>query len=377
MLVGYLGDSRMDQGGNTTTYRLGYDFMSQACLRSKGLLPYGSKQGVPGDTTTGMLTRLNGGLLTQASPAGFADCGVVVVLGGTNDWTAVAAGSITLATVKANIVAIATAIKAAGKLPVLCTETPRTAASTYQGYIDDFNTWITRYATANGLPLVDLFSVLVNPSNGQLQAALDSGDNIHPNPAGFAVMADAVIAALSKDLHGTSPLWLPARTGDTKDLLGGKGLFLTGASGLGTSWNNFSAGTAPTLSIANAADVGNWQRISRASGDTGNSLLQWSTGSGFTIGHDYLLTGRLQTSGINAAGSWVTCQVTYNGSAAEASPVFQLAADVPDGIFSIRFTIPTGVTTLKVSFQVAAAPTGACYAQVARVGLYDLTAQGF
>ena len=60
-----------------------------------------------------------------------------------------------------------------------------------QAKIDAVNAWIR----ARGLPYVDLYNSALNDGSGNLAAAYDSGDHLHPNTAGAAYIESLVRAA--------------------------------------------------------------------------------------------------------------------------------------------------------------------------------------
>ena len=62
--------------------------------------------------------------------------------------------------------------------------------------IDQLNAWIEQYAAQQGLQVVDYHGVLVGPDGKQYQSSL-TVDGIHPNPAGYAVMAPLIDAAIA------------------------------------------------------------------------------------------------------------------------------------------------------------------------------------
>ncbi|HXS37327.1 MAG TPA: GDSL-type esterase/lipase family protein [Flavipsychrobacter sp.] len=73
--------------------------------------------------------------------------------------------------------------------PVLATLVPQGP-----GVVDPFNRRIQAVAAADTLPVVDIWSALVDTATGYLQAKYNYGDNIHPNPLGHQVMAQTIVS---------------------------------------------------------------------------------------------------------------------------------------------------------------------------------------
>ena len=62
------------------------------------------------------------------------------------------------------------------------------------------NDWMRQYAAAHGHVYLDYFSAMID-DKGLLRADL-SGDDLHPNAAGYAIMAPLAEAAIQKALAG-------------------------------------------------------------------------------------------------------------------------------------------------------------------------------
>jgi lysophospholipase L1-like esterase len=111
-------------------------------------------------------------------------------------------------------------VRAAGKRVLLGTMTPMVGALS-ETYGDaqaetnrrQINAWVRSPGAADGV--VDFDAVLTDPGDpGRLRSALDSGDGLHPNLAGYRIMADAVALTLLKaepQLRGALKVAVPAR----------------------------------------------------------------------------------------------------------------------------------------------------------------------
>ncbi|PYU37417.1 MAG: hypothetical protein DMG53_28375 [Acidobacteria bacterium] len=131
---------------------------------------------------------------------------VVVILAGTND-IAGNTGPITLEETEGNLASMAELARANGIRVVLSSVMP---VSNYghdrEGHpidmrikrppekILELNTWIKKYAAEKGHVYLDYFSIMVD-DEGLLKKEI-SADGLHPNAAGYAVMAPVAEKAI-------------------------------------------------------------------------------------------------------------------------------------------------------------------------------------
>ncbi|BDU72518.1 GDSL-type esterase/lipase family protein [Mesoterricola silvestris] len=160
--------------------------------------PYVNR-GISGQTTGQMLLRFRQDVVALHPRA-------VVILAGTND-LAGNTGPIALEDIEANLASLTDLAVANGIRPVLCTVLPvhnDTPAS--RDYfvtrpldrIRALDDWIRSHCERNRLDLADLHAATLD-GRGQLKRTL-ADDGLHPNAAGFAVVAPLVEAALRKAL---------------------------------------------------------------------------------------------------------------------------------------------------------------------------------
>lgn len=169
-------------------------------------------RGISGQTTPQMLIRFKQDVV-HLNPR------VVVILGGTND-IAGNTGPSTLEMIEDNLSSMAEIATANGIQVVMCQLLP---AYSYNWAPDvdprqsiiDLNQWIKEYADAHGYPCVDFYTPMVNPFKA-LKVEYSVGDGVHPNEAGYAVMAPLVEAAIEEALaksgvtqttHQTTKIW--------------------------------------------------------------------------------------------------------------------------------------------------------------------------
>lgn len=143
--------------------------------------------GVCGDTSAGMLVRLQTEVLPQRPDA-------VLLLGGGND-IALTGG---FDQAKLNLAAMAHQCVACAARPVVCVPPPIRGIPEAWRLIPDWQgahaaslryaAWLTAFAKAFGLRMID-FAAAIEAGGGE---SLYQPDGLHPNVAGNRVMADAV-----------------------------------------------------------------------------------------------------------------------------------------------------------------------------------------
>ena len=160
-------------------------------------------RGVGGQTTPQMLVRFRQDVIDLHPKA-------VVILAGTND-IAGNTGPMSLQTIEADYASMAELARAHGIRVIFSSVLP---VHNYTPKSQDFyaqrppekilelNRWLKDYCAANGYLYLDYFSAMVD-DKGLLKRDL-ADDGLHPNPAGFKIMAPLAEAAISKAL-ATNP----------------------------------------------------------------------------------------------------------------------------------------------------------------------------
>lgn len=233
-----IGDSiLLGPGGTSNPAQLDFSsFYGWACALSNNRFQLYDAQAVGGTTTAQMLaTQLPAVLNLNPKPA------ACLVMGGTNDVGA----SVPVATSIANIIAICTALSAARISPILCTIPPRTSSESGSA---DLNRRIVRYAAQNGITCVDIYHLLVDPTNGRMQTAYN-GDGVHPSALG-AKLCGAFIAASISPLFPYVTPWMSGYNTDPNVGLANPLLLLdTNADGIPDNWVQ-SLGSGATTALA-------------------------------------------------------------------------------------------------------------------------------
>jgi lysophospholipase L1-like esterase len=165
--------------------------------------PYVNR-GIGGQTTSQMLVRFRQDVIDLQPKT-------IVVLAGTND-IAGNSGPITNEDIEANLASIADLARAHGIraifssiLPVnnYTPESQEFFASRPRERILALNAWLKAYCAKNDLTYLDYFSAMAD-SKGLLQRDL-ANDGLHPNKAGFAVMAPLAEKAIERNLKPAAP----------------------------------------------------------------------------------------------------------------------------------------------------------------------------
>jgi lysophospholipase L1-like esterase len=157
-------------------------------------------RGIGGQTTSQMLVRFRQDVVDLHPNA-------VVILAGTND-IAGNTGPISNQDIEANLASMAELARAHGIRMIVSSILP---VNNYTPESQDFfaqrpperilalNSWLEDYCTKNHLTYLDYFSAVVD-SKGLLQRDL-ANDGLHPNKAGFAVMAPLAEKAIERTVR--------------------------------------------------------------------------------------------------------------------------------------------------------------------------------
>jgi lysophospholipase L1-like esterase len=153
-------------------------------------------RGISGQTTPQMLVRFRQDVIAL-EPA------VVVILAGTND-IAGNTGPSTLEMIEGNIASMAELAKANGIRVVLSSVLPVRDYPWRPGLepapkIIALNAWIKEYASQHGAIYVDCHSSMAD-AHGGMRSGLSS-DGVHPNEAGYRIMASLVEPAIEEALR--------------------------------------------------------------------------------------------------------------------------------------------------------------------------------
>ena len=154
--------------------------------------PYVNR-GISGQTTPQILLRFRQDVLALKPE-------IVVILAGTND-IAENTGPTTLGMIEDNLKSMVDLARENGVRPILASVLPA-AVYPWRPEIQPIekilalNQWMKEYAATEGLGYLDYYSAMVNDQHG-LKPEF-SGDGVHPNEAGYTIMASIVADAIAK-----------------------------------------------------------------------------------------------------------------------------------------------------------------------------------
>ena len=154
-------------------------------------------RGISGQTTPQMLVRFRQDVVNLHPK-------VVVILAGTND-IAGNTGPETPEMIQDNLVSMVDLARANGIKVVLASITPSDDFWWNPGTkpaprIAEMNTWIKAYAATQKLVYLDYYSPMVDDHGGMKREF--TGDGVHPNPAGYALMGKLAETAITAALAG-------------------------------------------------------------------------------------------------------------------------------------------------------------------------------
>ncbi|MDI3213830.1 GDSL-type esterase/lipase family protein [Arthrobacter sp. AL12] len=305
----------------------GSSFFNQLCSRL-GKLQYAQNSGIGGQTTTQMLARFETDV-TAYNPR------IVHILGGTNDTTNV---GMPLATTVANLTTMIDRAHQIGAIALIGTIPPRND-TTLLAQIDKMNVAIKRLASKTGAHLIDYHSVLVSPTTGFYQAALQD-DGIHTSALGAKKMAELAASVLDKVLPAYTLPFASSQHAATPNLLT-NGMFIgdTNADGVADAWT--LSGTATTSTASIVTDRTGWAQfsVSRSPGHLpAGSRPAWQLPSSASGTASRLRAASTSTSKQEPASSNSNCCSTDRPHCAACA---RCTAGAP--------TTPTGSSTSKVS----------------------------
>ena len=118
----------------------------------------------------------------------------VIIEGGINDLAG--SDSSTVASMQSTMSAMISTCASAGVKPVILNIGPwknnEYWTSDRQEYTEDYNSWLSSYCSSNSLLMLDIYTLLKTDGDDTINALYDNGDHLHPNTAGYTVIANAL-----------------------------------------------------------------------------------------------------------------------------------------------------------------------------------------
>ena len=352
-----LGDSIAAGADDQTNKAWGSSWFTRLCAASGQRMQFVRNAGVAGNTSTQMLARI------ATDVVAYAPRWCVLAAVTPND----VSNSIALATRKSNITSMVDGLKSAGIGVVLVTSPPNDTTATRDSLLA-MNAWLAGYAEANGVPLWDIYTPLVDTSDSTYASSY-TADGIHPNATGQEAIVAALLPRVAETFPRPASFLLAPGKADASNLIT-NGCFVgdANADGVADNWTKVGSGITAQSLIAMTSDegVGNWQSVT-CNGTLG--YVEQTISSGWSVGDVVEYTGRWETD--MASGATVQLRFT-NGTPAFETYACATAATA-GRVWCIRETVPTGTTAIVVRLVVN---TSAGDLRIGQVTLRNLTALG-
>lgn len=354
-----LGDSLMLGDGiyGTGLYTRGRsDPLSWAHMLTDGKIVFGGNLGIGGNTSAQILARVPD--LIALNPDW------CILNTGTND----ALQGIAYATFKANVIATVNALRAAGIKVALCTIVPSTDAVA-KLWIPKFNAFLSYYAYANNIPLVDWYNKLASPTGTGGALAAYSVDGTHVNAAGGRVIGQAVVDAIGNLIGNWKPYLGIVQTNSNNIFSNGLNVD-TNADGLADTWVKAGTGAA-TIVQNDTAIVGNWQRLVVTDGTV--SKLSLLTSTGYSVGDKLAFSCRMKTG--STTGSKVNVYIEFAGPFSAVYLLRDFDVIMEAHTANVEFDVPASTTGIRINISSSTGGTNADV-QIAQPTLINLTTIG-
>lgn len=390
MDVGLLSEAPDSLRTPATAYQVGgsqtFGYYSWANYFLGGALIMKANAGVPGNTTTQMLSRLTSAL------ALVPDRDIFAVQAGANDWTVgVSAGQtgLQIATLTiANLTAIYDATLAAGKTLFIQTLVPRggaagttMAVSDGRIYLSLVNSFITEYArTHSDVLFADISSVMTDPTTGTPYNGTPyfvTSDQTHQNSLGAMLMGKVIASAISSVITPISNFngmgtFDPYNFSRNPANAGNSGTVANGVTG--TPGSLINVGTVSGTAVCAVSKVprtdglpGEWTRLTIGPANTATiavtlGVLFDSSGvAGVKVGDRIRVAQEVRTSGLVmlTGGSYQggVLATSPNGAQALGGTWALSGGTVPDGVGAFvvdNWPIGAGATFLNQRILVGA-----------------------
>lgn len=362
-----------------------------ASVLSKGQLRFGGVYG-HGGYTAEQMKRLYLPMVLEAKP------GYCYVMAGRNAGTNAgnpAAGA-------AAVVDLWDQLLAAGIMPV-ATTIPPVNGITSQAKQDDqrLNGILIAEARKRGIPMTDLFALLVDPATGEYKTGMNS-DATHPSAAGRWVQSqgiwDAIKATIPQQLTGkpvtnayadTAAYPSPTSLDNAMMLTGGGGSNGAGSTSVVPKrWaTSMTDAIGKVETVAAPVGAGNAIKLSRAAGATSaaNAAYVQSDATTLVPGHRYRLIADVKTNGLTAAktadAAMTGFRFTFTHQTFSSTQSFVNVSnqyDDVDGTLAIDFVSTSAQPTAGFFYAVlnGTASTPAYDVTLWNVQLVDLTVLG-
>ncbi|MGI4812004.1 MAG: GDSL-type esterase/lipase family protein [Janthinobacterium lividum] len=239
--------------------------------------------------------------------------------------------------------------------------------------ITGVNNVITRLAQRYGLPLVDMYSFLVDPSTGMYKTGWTK-EGTHPSVMATKLMGQYAASVLAP-YYTPSAVYLAGDNADPTCIVSNP-LLLTNNGVVPQSWSAYGgSGTAESITTDSSVE-GAVLQISRAD-FTPRYVSAPTLTTGWSVGDKIAISGRISLTGADANGGLGTFGMECNGSGNPLTWIGQmsLCSDTPGGFCTFYFEgiIPPGTTNLEWSASLAYGPITM---KLGQLTARNLTAEG-
>lgn len=366
--IGFMGASVTNGASSSNASIASYQALTAVVAGTQKVRRWGESinGGVAGENSTQIAARVQGVL----------DQGAEVLVIGPDFGTNSAGQAIPLTQFQTDVIGSVDKAKAAGVPVLVCTTLPRvsTADAAIVTLIRTYNLWLSLWAAAAGVPLVDTHATLAS-ATGSLAAAFDGGDGIHPNDAGHLALAKAIGPALAALIR--SEPW-PAQSGP----LTGFGMLANPLVNGTTNWSGVATGTPTSVSAdapvaGDGLPAGNWLAI-RQNNSGGGSTVTSQRGATmdatrWAVGDKLLVCYHAKSNLTDGRGLKV--HVLDQANTARAVLLDTPQVGNPGPRMDV-FTVPSGVTALRLTLSASALAGVDATHYIGAADVFNLTQAG-
>ena len=333
----YSGNTLIAIGDSLIATSTNGQWVDQLAVLSGGAFVTLRNAGIAGNTSTAMLARISTDVIA------YAPVWCIVQATG-ND----ASQSVSVATAINNYKTMIALLLKNNIKPVFTMGAPSDTTAT-RDFILQVNNAMSAWCYSQGIPVLDLYTALVDPTDGTYLAAYTS-DGTHPSSAGVGAAATFNVNLLPQQMT-RRPLALAAGANDPVNLAS-NGLFLTdtNADGLSDNWLKTGTGNVSRTAVTAGYGLGFWQNLSPI--DTTQTQIYQDIST--TTGNEYEVAVR-----VKASTSGYRMRVTGVGDipVTNVQPSLGDITEAQGAVISMRFVAPTTSTRIFLAAGGAAGTT--------------------
>jgi lysophospholipase L1-like esterase len=351
-------------------------WFAQAVIESRSAIRYLGNAGILANSTQNMLARLQTDVISMNPDK-------VFILAGYSDVLTPVSQTI------ANISSMVDQMMAAGIQPILCTLPPTPPVDIPLGIpnpdVVRINLGLRSLAELRGIPLVDFYSLLVDPATGLYKAGY-SADGYHPQMPATKLMAQLAISTTRNIFDPVYP-WLPDTVADPDGINMIQDALFSQSPSLWTEATVFGSVDIQPAIGPDPAILGNIMTLTKTDAASGNTLSGATITTGFRTGDKLAFVGRIRSANCEAGGMLFDVGLVFSnigvgplGNRNNTHPIYHWSVDVQDGQWYMEFTVPPPLdpslpVTITPVVELESGGTGTV--TVGQIGLMNLTALGF